>query len=68
VTTLISSIRDIEGWAANCLNIDDEQAKRLADAIWQRADFPHPVNNSALDDYLEALDTDWLYEMAGEEE
>ena len=65
MTTLISSVRDLEVWAANMFpDLDGDQTGRIARAIWDREDFPHPVNNTRLDDYLDALDDKWLYEQA----
>ena len=46
MTTLISSVRDLETWAANMFpDLDSDQTGRIARAIWDREDFPHPVNN-----------------------
>ena len=62
--TNVSSKADIRTWANNTLDVDDAQAERIADAIWKRGDFPHPVNNTNLDDYLETLDDGWLTAMS----
>ena len=61
---LISSVRDLRIWANNSLVVGDEEADRVANAIWERADFPHPVDNTDLAEWLAHLDTVWLYEVA----
>lgn len=60
----VSSVRDLETWANNTMEISDSEAKVIASAIWGRDDFPHPVNNTNIADYLNSLDTHWLWEVA----
>jgi hypothetical protein len=66
MTDRISSVADLTTWADNTLDVDGEQAKRVARAVWDRADFPHPVSDTDLTDYLRGLDVDWLYDAAGD--
>lgn len=60
----VSSVRDLQTWADNLLDVTTEQAERVARAIWDRGDFPHPVNNTDLTDYLSGLPDEWLYAQA----
>ena len=61
----IQTKRDLAAWAASHLDISDNQADRVARAIWVRPDFPHPLTaHSDLSDYLADLDGDWLYVTA----
>lgn len=62
----ISSVADLATWADNTLDVDGDQARRVARAIWDRDDFPHPVNGTDLTEYLRGLDSEWLYEAADE--
>lgn len=64
MTYYATTITDVIDWAARGLNLDNEQAERVGRAIWHRDDFPHPVNNTDIEDYLNELDADWLYEQA----
>jgi|SRR5215471_11927692 len=57
----VSSKADLRTWANNSFDVDDEQAQRLADYIWEREDFPHPVNNTDITDYLADLPDEWVY-------
>ncbi len=59
----ISTVRDLETIYAQGA-FSDEQAKVIARAIWNRDDFPHPVNNTDIDAYLESLDEEWIWEQA----
>jgi len=59
----ISSRKDLKIWAENCLDVTTEEAEDIASAIWMRNDFPHPVNNTDLSQYLSQLDMDWLMEV-----
>jgi hypothetical protein len=60
----ISSVADVRTWAANTLDVNGEQAGRVARAVWSRPDFPHPTHHADLTDYLGSLDDDWLYDQA----
>ncbi len=64
-TWRISSVADLETWASNTLDVDTDGARRVARAIWDRDDFPHPVNGTDLSDYLAELPEDWLAEQVG---
>lgn len=63
----ISSKRDVKVWAENVLDVDGEQAQAVADAVWGRADFPHPVNHTDLTEYLAGLGEDGLAAAANGE-
>jgi hypothetical protein len=60
----ISSVADLKTWAANVLDVNSEQAGRVARAIWSRPDFPHPAHHADLTDYLGGLNDDWLLDQA----
>jgi hypothetical protein len=59
----VSNRKDIETWLENRLDIDNGEAMLIAVAVWNRKDFPHPVNGTDLSEYLDRLDVDWLYEQ-----
>lgn len=62
----ISSVRDLETLFAQG-PYSDAQSARIARAIWNRDDFPHPVNHTDISDYLETIPDQWIWEQAGDE-
>ena len=65
MATYVSTIRDLETLFAHG-PYSDAQAGRIAKAIWHRDDFPHPVNNTDISDYLETITDERIWEQAGD--
>ena len=56
----ISNLSDVRRWVENYLDVDSDESAVIARAIWDRKDFPHPVNNSNLSEYFDGLDAEEL--------
>lgn len=64
--TRFTTRADVNAWVADRFpDLTVEQAKRAGGAMWMSDEFPHPVNNTSVDDYLATITEEWIYQQAG---